>query len=508
MSEIQVIPVESDPQFVERILTSALGSDNAPLAALAIRAANGVGAAPTREIGAMRTAGTIGGTGLTGLDLGWAAFIDDIEYVPELKWPSSVRVFEQMRTDSQLSGLFRAMTYPIRRYKFMIDPNGADERHVQAIADDLNLDIKGQDPKPRGRKKGKFSWDDFLYHALLALIYGHMPFEMTGDIVPAPGFDGGKRWALRKLSPRLPRTLSQINIAEDGGLISVKQNILSRTTGTNGPWGFGGPEIPVDQLVWFAWEKEGPNWVGRSIFRDCYRNWIVKDRLIRIDAINHEKAGGIHVAQAPQGASPADIDRLNKMAQAAIVTEGGGGAIPYGAKYDIIRAGGGTDVIKSIQYHDEAMARLFLHMFLQLGQTDTGSRALGQAFVEYAFIAQRAVASWFCDVVEQHVIEDWMDYNVGPDAQAPLMTWIEEESREHLATSDLVALIESGAVVADDELEAELREIHHLPPKDDATARPLHITPSSATASQVARARVAAQEAYEAEVRKQLAEAA
>lgn len=463
--------METDEQFALRMVETAMTTGNIELRNLAVRAVSSL--APTSPIGVQRPGYPGRRTTIGGMDLGWAQFIDTKEYVPELRWPGSVNAYTQMRTDSQLSGLMRAMTYPIRRYKFMIDPNGARPEIVQGIADDMNLDIAGQEPRARGRRKGRFSFGDYRQHALLALIYGHMPFEQLGKVVTIS--DGGDGlWHLRKLDPRMPETIWQINVADDGGLISIKQNIAKWSGGLTTGVGLGSsPEIPVDRLVWFAWEKEGANWVGRSMFRDCYKNWLVKDRLIRVDAINHERAGGIHIAKAPQGASPAEIQRLNEMAQSAIVAEGGGGAVPYGAEYDIKKVGGGTDVIQSIKYHDESMARLFLHMFIQLGQTETGSRALGQSFIEYAFIAQKTVAEWFIDVTNEHVIEDWVDWNYGEEEQVPLLTYVIEEEDEHLAVTELVALIDAGAVVVDQELEDSLRERYKLPSADTTTARPI-----------------------------------
>lgn len=488
--------METDAEFAVRMLDLAERTGDVGMKSIAIRAVSSL--APTEPIGVQVPGYAASRQKLGGLDLGWGAFIDRHEYVPELKWPQSVRINDMMSTDSQLSGLMRAMTYPIRRFKFMIKENGARPEIVQGIADDMNLDIVGREPRPRGRRKHRFSFEDYRYHALLALRYGHMPFEQYGEIKTiSEGGDG--LWHLKKLDPRMPQTIFRINIAEDGGLISIQQNI-NKLTGSSilGLGGIGAaPPIPVENLVWFAWEKEGPNWVGKSMQRDCYRNWLIKDRLMRVDAINHERAGGIHVAKAPQGASPAEIERLSQMAQRAIVAEGGGGAIPHGAEYDIKKIGSGTDVIASIRYHDESMARLFLHMFIQLGQTETGSRALGQSFIEYAFIAQKAVASWFVDVTNEHVIEDWVDWNYGEDEPAPLLTYIIEEEDEHLAVEELVKLITAGAIIVDAELEDSLREHYKLPARTGTRPDPATTVqiPAAASAFDVEQIRLYVQDA-------------
>src|SRR6516164_224899 len=181
--------------------------------------------APTQEIGAV----------LQGVfsPAGMAKFVYPImdvqEFVPELVWPSSVATYQKMRADTQMGALYRGSVLPIRRYDWKIDPNHADDKMVAALSADLGLPIQGEEEaEPQRRRKRRFIFDDHIRKALLALVYGHMFFEQTGDIVndgaqwgaPQPQF-----WHLRKLSERMPNTILQINVASDGGLVSIQQNI-------------------------------------------------------------------------------------------------------------------------------------------------------------------------------------------------------------------------------------------------------------------------------------------
>lgn len=406
--------------------------------------------------------------------LNWQSFTETTEFVPALKWPQSILTYEQMRTDSQLSSLYRAMTMPIKRFKWLIEPNGARPAVVNGLADDLNLDIVGAEPRPRGRQKNRFSFSVHLHEALLALIYGHRYFETIGEIVPAQRFPGNERWRLRKLSVIPSETIDRVNVAADGGLVSIVQRYNYGTAYQPIP-------IPVGSMIAYPWDKEGPNWLGRSIMRDCYKDWLIKDRLVRVDAINHERAGGIHIAKGPPGATPTELAKLSQMASAAAVVEEGGGAVPYGAEYEIHKAGAGTDVINSVRYHDESMARLFLHMFLQLGQTQTGSRALGDVFVEYAYIAQKSVANWFRDITNAHLLEDWVDWNWSDSEQAPLLTYIVEEETDYIPVEDLINLINAGVITVDDELEESLRTRFKLPDRAEGST-PRNLTPAEASA--------------------------
>lgn len=376
----------------------------------------------------------------------WALFTGDtLEKVPELQWPISVQTYALMRNDAQLEGLLYGTTLPIRRYQWYIRANDARPDVVERLAADLNLPVEGQEDAPERRRKRRFSWDTHLSHALLSLHYGHYYFEQVGEIE-----DGW--WRLRKLAPRPPDTISEIQVSDDGGLKFIKQNV-----------GMAPPEISVDRLMAYVWGKEGANWVGRSMFRSCYRNWLIKDRLLRVDAIKHERNGvGMPIMKAPPGASAAQMKELDAMAQSYKAGEAGGGAIPHNSELTMEGVRGTIpDTVGSIRFHNEEMAKAFLEMFMNLGQTETGSRALGETFVDYTAMVQETIAIWIRDNFNEHMIEDWVDWNVGEDAQAPLLAFRRDEeantSPEEDAADALVEQIDSGNVQVSPDVEAAIR---------------------------------------------------
>jgi hypothetical protein len=378
---------------------------------------------------------------------GWTAFYgDDLEHVPELMWPQSVSVLHQMRSDSQVKGLYLGATLPIRRYAWWLDPNGAKPEVVTKVADNYGLRVRGQEEKPKGRTKGRFAFGDHLRLALLGLMYGHYYFEQVGEIR-----DG--QWWCKKLSERVPHSLSEINIAQDGMLESIRQF----NTGPNVP------PIDIKRLVAYVWDREGANWAGRSMFREAYKNWLVKDRTLRVGTVSIERNGaGVPVGVAPPGATPADIERINKFAQAARAGTNAGGSLPNQASltFEGVR-GALPDAAGWIRLQNEEMARSALEMFMQLGQTETGSRALGDSFIELFSLAQLTVAEWFKDIFNEHVIEDDVDWNFGEDEPAPLLTY--DSTDPELSITDLGQLVTTGLIQVDEELENTIRERHKLP---------------------------------------------
>jgi hypothetical protein len=272
-------------------------------------------AAPETEIGH-------GNTGL----IPWSAFSDVTETVPELAWPTSINTYSAMRTDAQIASLLLAFTLPIRRYGWFIDPNGARDQVVENVANDLNLPIEGQDPKPTGRRRDRFSHDRHLFHALLMLTYGHAFFETVYR------FDeSSQRYRLRKLAPRMPGTISEIQVARDGGLEYIRQYPSGQSgfSGRTNLLGLQSPQIPVDRLVAYVNDQEAGNWIGSSWLRPLYKHFLRKDRLLRVDAINAERNGaGVPLAYAPVGASDKQINELGALARSYRAGESAGGALP------------------------------------------------------------------------------------------------------------------------------------------------------------------------------------
>jgi len=397
---------------------------------------------PTTELGAPAAIGVLPWSQM------WVG--DPLETVPALQWPQSVWSYAAMMTDSQVDGLMLGTTLPIRRYNWFIDPNGQPTSKVKKLAADFNLPLLGEKEVPRGRMKERFQWDRHLFHAFKALAYGFYTFEIVGEIQ-----DDGL-WHLKKLAPRPPLTIMDIDIGPHGELVAIRQNVTQP----------GRPvqPIPAKQLSTYVWEQEGANWTGRSMLRSLYKNWMIKDRLLRVDALKHERNGmGVPWATAAQGMGKEEMRALNQAAQQLKSGDTSGGVGPFGSEMKLLGVQGQLpDTIASINYHDEAMARRFLMMFLQLGSTLHGSRALGSEFIDYFQLAQESLANWIVDVTQETIIEDYWDWNYGESDTVPFITYRRDDD-PRLAIEDLAKMVEKGVIRVDDELEEAVREVMDLP---------------------------------------------
>ena len=367
---------------------------------------------------------------------------DMAETIPELQWPMNVKTYAAMIGDAQIEGLLYGATLPIYEYYWYVEPNGARQELVDMIAKDFNLPI-GLDEamnKERliGRSRGRFLFSKFMWHAFRALVYGHYYFEFTVEV------DENGYARLKKAAPRPPQTISDIMIENDGGLKSIKQNIGSPTQLV--------PEIPVDRLTAFIWDQEGANWAGRSLLRSLFKNWVAKDKLIRIDTLSAERFGmGIPIATGQPGAQGPDLQKLDVMARRVRSGKTAGGALPNGASMQLMGVQGSTpDIIAKIRYHDEQMSKRFLQTFNDANSTASSSRASSTIQFDFMGEAQPYYARWFADTANEHLVEKLVDLNFHLEEQVPLIRFA--------VPKDVDPLMGMGSVVLDPEDELALQE--------------------------------------------------
>jgi hypothetical protein len=375
---------------------------------------------PTRQIGSPPNVGFGYIPGVPG----WSALATQVhDHVPELRGQTAIHTYDRMLTNPQVWALFMGMMLPITEYDIGLEPGDADAEMTAVLAADLGLPVglpaPGEKGPPLGPGLYRFNFLEHLWQALFAAVYGHYYFEQVGTIE-----DDGL-WHLTALAPRAPHDILDIIVDESGDL----EAIIHPGPKHNGAARFVMEvPIPASQLIGYVWMPDARRrWVGRSMLRACYEPWLLRDILVRVDTTNHDRAGGIPVVETDETWQGADLSEGQQVASAFRVGQESGAALPPGMHLKLARVGG-TDVIGSVRYHDEAMARAWGAMVRQLGQTMTGSRALGMTFADLEGVVRRSVMRWFAGTFREHMIEDWWRWNVppGPDGKLtphPSLAW-------------------------------------------------------------------------------------
>lgn len=386
----------------------------------------------------------------------------DPETVPQLRWPQSVKVFDEMRRhDAQCRTVLKAVTLPIKAAAWRIEPAGAPDAVVEFVADQLGLPVIGQEGKPaRPRRSRRFSWTEHLDLALLALPYGSMFFEQVTETLP----DG--RWGLRKLAPRMPTSLEDIRVARDGGLIGIVQKPPALLRSSRA-WDASGRVIPVDRLVAYVHEREGAAWAGTSILRAAYKNWWLKDQLLRVEATTIRRNGmGVPVFTNAPGATDEQVEKGRQMATSYTAGDGSGASIPHESKLDLKGVTGQlADPRPAIEYHDAQIGRVALAHFLNLdGQG--GSYALASTQADLFTTSLAAVAGMVADAANRYIVEDLVDWNFGASVPAPQIVHDEIGESPLAVATALRTLVDAGVIIPDRSLEEQIRRWLDLPTKD------------------------------------------
>lgn len=397
-------------------------------------------------------------TGIAGTNDSY--FLDTREYAADLRWSGaysgSTLVYSRMETDAQLTGLMIVNTLPVRRFRWELDPNGARPTVVNALADDLGLPIRGNEEATQRRPAGAFRHDRHIGHALRALAFGHYHFEETYE------YREDKLLHLAKLGTRPPTSIQNFIVDDHGEFAGIEQVPALRGSLTSLAEGFIATPIPGTAILPYVWNSaDDGDVIGRSMFRASYRNWLAKDALIRIDVVKNERNGmGLPWFEVDPAASPEQIEALAAIARGVRAGEDGGGAGP--GKLHLAGVEGSLpETIGSVRYHDQQMSRTFSAMWMDLGSSETGARALGETLMEATLEYQGAVADWYGDST-QAMIDRWVLYNFGPDEQAPLLTYTRLETSE-VALKELVIGIEKGLIEVDPELRAAVEERWKIP---------------------------------------------
>ncbi|OXR46663.1 hypothetical protein B7C42_01638 [Nocardia cerradoensis] len=403
-------------------------------------------------------------------------WLSDTETNPELRWPRSVWVYDQMlRQDAQIASVHRAITLPVRRTEWRIDPNGAPDEVVEFVAGDLHLPIVGADDeseRPKPRIRNGFSWSEHLMLALLCLPFGHSFFEQTYQL-DDQGFAH-----LAKLGPRLPRSIANVVVAPSGDLVSIAQYAMGTMPGLYqaqmiGPGANGGTPIPARRIVPYVLDREGGDWLGKSVLRPVYKNWLIKDEMLRVQAATVRRNGmGVPIYYGGPLDQQDDLEQGLRMANDYQAGDYNGAALPNGAKLRLQGVEGALpDADPVIRYHDEQIARSLLAHFLNLG-TQTGSWALGSTFADFFVMSLQTTGQLVADTGTAYIVERLVDLNFGPDVPAPRIVFDEIGSRQDATALAIQQLISVGALVPDRRTEQAIRESMGLPAKEPGAADP------------------------------------
>jgi len=380
--------------------------------------------------------------GATGTSV-FAGLLYEEEYNADLRGEKAIKTYDKMRrSDGQVKAGLLASKLPLMVARWDITPASEDQADVNiasAVRDDLfdNMSI---------------TWDDFLRHALIMLDFGYMVFEKVWELR-----DGRYTWD--KLAPRLPKSITEWHIKDNGDLDYIIQQAQFKD-------GFRQVPLPASKLLVFTHEREGSNFTGISLLRAAYKHWWYKNNLYAIDGIASERHGvGLADFTYPDQATQAQKDAVKAIGERLHAHERAYTAHPESVKFDLKGVAGQLhDIMKSVDHHDLQIVRSILAQFMNLG-TKQGSYALSQDQSQFFLMALQSVGRNICNTINRHCIREMVDLNWYVK-RYPKLTISGLDSPDVLAYAGAIgALMTSGAITPDIDTENELRRMVKLPHK-------------------------------------------
>ncbi|MGE4406400.1 phage portal protein family protein [Pseudomonas sp.] len=389
--------------------------------------------------------------GFTGVQI--ALGIVSEEYNEKLaSFDQRIQAWERMRrSEAAISVIEHLISQPIRAatWEVVADDPG-QERMAEHISENL---LHGM----------THTWDDFLRHALLAVLTGFSVHEKVWEQ------RDGLLW-LRKLAPRHPRTVSSWLLDDAGGLAGIKQAGF-RTEGDRAEWVT--VEIPIEKLLVFTYRGEWGNPEGFGLLRVCYKHWYFKEQLYKLAAIRVEReACGTPIGKFTHGqASEEERNKLRQILQRVRGYEEAGIVLPPGVELDNFQLGDGRiPWMDFIEHQHNMILQAALCQFAGMGQGDnTGTYALSQDASTLFLMALNATADWIADAINRYLIRQYVDYNWGRQKSYPRLRHGDIGVKNKKAIAEVIRMIFDPDLQIEryPEIEEYLREEFRLPPKPE-----------------------------------------
>ena len=200
----------------------------------------------------------------------------------ELRWPTSIKTYKEMRKDTTISAALKAYELMISRVKWDVEAceDATDQQKLRAeFIESCMEDMQG-------------SWLQFIKEVTTCFTYGHAVIE---KVPYRRRYANGSKYndgfvGIRKLAPRSQDSITKWVFSDDGReLIGLEQTIVN-----NGDYIRYQPTgtpifIPRDRFMLFRTDATKDNPEGTSPLSNCYIAYRFRKELEEIEAVGYSK---------------------------------------------------------------------------------------------------------------------------------------------------------------------------------------------------------------------------
>lgn len=386
-------------------------------------------------------------------------FIEE-DYNSKLSWQNWSQTFDEMRrTDAQVNATLLAMELPIRSTRWYVEAAESEDWTTDDFAWEVQDFVEDN-----LFHKLSLTWDDLLREILTMLPFGFSVFEKVF-------WSYDDKIILKKIAFRKQSTIFKRQ-TEDWFAWITQQLVSPATEWPN--IDLQQVSIPADKLLIFSHRREGDNYEWISALRSAYKHWYIKDKLYKFDAVKHERQSiWIPVIRLPDQASPEDRAEALKIWMNIRSTEQTCVILPGKERefeFANMNANSWSDLFESIKHHNREIAKNILAQFLELGDTWTWSRSLGESQMWLFLQSLNSIANQIADTFNRFIIPQLVDLNFDVE-DYPKMRFDKIETKDLAIFANTIStLTGSWLINPDEDLEDHLREVLWLPARMANTA--------------------------------------
>ena len=394
----------------------------------------------------------------------YSGFIEE-DFNSKLRFPANTKIYEEMRrSDAQVNACLLAMELPIRATKWSVEWTKNEEGET----DDQGREIA------EFVEKCLFDYlettrDDLLRQVLTMLPFGFSVFE---KVYGFKEIDGQKKVIISKLWLRKQDSIQKWECQD--GSAGITQVLPTPKLDWDNEWDTQ-ISIPSWKLLLFSYRREWDNYEGISALRSAYKHWYIKDKLYKFEAIKHEKQSvGIPIINLPDNAWSDDVAKAKELIRNLRATQSTGIVLPWseakGRKLTFadLKSSNTSNVQETIKHHNREIAKNILAQFLELGDTASGSRSLGDSQTNLFLLSLWAIAKQVADTINKYLIPELVNFNYEWVTEYPKLTFQKLWDQDiNLFATTLSTLSWAWMITADKELETHLRTILDLPAKSE-----------------------------------------
>jgi hypothetical protein len=336
----------------------------------------------------------------------------------ELQFPASIITYKQMSYDSVIAAALNYYEHMMLKagFKFKPHPLATDEQKEYAtFMQDCTEDMD-------------HSWQDFIQEVSSMNVYGFCANEIVLRkrlLAKGSKYNDGKI-GIHKLPIRSQDSISSWNYDDDQNLVGLTQTIAKVGKQGRVLLSAKGDKItlPRNKFLLFRLGKKKDSPVGDSPLKGCFYSWKYKTSVEELESVGMQRdLSGVPIAWIPPQIMADDAEPSHKaqyelwqnIVRNTHNNQQAGMVLPlmYDEitkqplfKFELLKNDGGKAYdTKSIkEYYCNAMLTALSADILLMGQSSTGSYALGSIKGTLSAIAIESKLKEICNVVNQHLI--------------------------------------------------------------------------------------------------------